>query len=99
MRRLTPPFPPRRARGFTLIELLIVVAIISTLAALAILGYRRYVHAAQSSEARVVMGLIRGGEESYRQDTNAYLACSQNLSDYYPNTTPDDTRWVWERPT
>jgi len=92
--------PRRRAlrfRGFTLIELLIVVAIISMLAALAILGYRRYIHAAQSSEARVVMGLIRSGEESYRQDTNAYLSCSQNMSEYYPNTSPDDTRRPWER--
>ena len=90
---------PFRSRGFTLIELLIVVAIIGMLSALAILGYRRYIHAAQSSETRIVMGMIRSGEESYRQDTNAYLTCSSSLSTYYPNTAPDDSRWVWERST
>jgi type IV pilus assembly protein PilA len=87
----------RSARGFTLVELLIVVAMVAVLSAIAILGYRRYVHSAQSAEARVVMGLIRNGEESYRQDTNSYLSCSATLSTYYPNISPDDTRWVWEQ--
>jgi hypothetical protein len=66
-------------------------------AALALVGYRKYIHNAQVSEAKVVMGMIRSGEESYRQDTNTYLACSANLSTYYPNATPNDTKWVWER--
>jgi type IV pilus assembly protein PilA len=91
--------PRRTARGVTLVELLIVVAMIGVLSAVAILGYRRYVHSAQSAEARVVMGMIRTGEESYRQDTNSYLGCSGTLATYYPNTAPDDTRTVWEQPT
>jgi type IV pilus assembly protein PilA len=72
---------------------------IGVLSAVAILSYRRYINSAQSSEAVVVMGLIRNGEESYRQDTNAYLTCSGTLATYYPNATPNDTRWVWERST
>jgi prepilin-type N-terminal cleavage/methylation domain-containing protein len=89
----------RSSRGFTLVEMLITVAMIGVLSVVAIAGYRRYVHAAQSSEAKVVMGLIRNGLESYRQDTNAYPSCflTSTLSTYYPNSTPNDTRWVWER--
>jgi type IV pilus assembly protein PilA len=93
------PMPRRTTRGFTLIELLIVVAIVGVLSAVAILGYRRYVNSAQSAEARVVLGLIRAGEESYRQDTNSYLTCSGTLATYYPNISPNDTRWVWENST
>lgn len=86
-----------RARGFTLIELLIVIAIIGMLAAMAIAGYRKYVHAAQGSEAKVVMGMIRNGEEAYRVETLSYLGCSSTLATYWPNPTPNDSRWVWER--
>ena len=42
----------RTARGFTLVELMIVVAIVAVLSSVAILAYRRYVHSAQSAEAR-----------------------------------------------
>jgi len=94
-RRARPPVASPR-RGFTLVELLVVIAIVSVLSALAIGGYRRYVHSAQSSEVRVVFGQIRSGEESYRAETLKYLSCSGTLSTYYPNTAPDDSRWVWE---
>ncbi len=101
MRRSTFPSESRGragARGFTLIELLIVVGIIGMVSAMAVVGYRKYLNSAQTSEARVVMGMIRAGEESYRQDTNTYLTCSATLSSYYPNPSPNDTRWAWEQP-
>ncbi len=45
------------------------------------------------------MGLIRDGEEGYRVEMLNYLSCSSSLVDYYPNTNPDDSRWMWRRPT
>jgi len=102
MKLLMPPRrrPPRSPqRGFTLIELLITIAIIAVLAGIAIAMYRKYLHAAQSSEAKVVIGQIRNGEEAYRAETLNYLSCSGSLTDYYPNVVPDDSRWVWERST
>jgi type IV pilus assembly protein PilA len=91
--------PHPRSRGFTLIELLIVIAIIGVLAALAIAGYRRYVHAAQGAESRAVIGMIRSGEEAYRAETLQYLGCETDFATYWPNATPDDSRWTWERST
>jgi len=89
----------RPARGYTLIELLIVVAMIAVMASVAVLSFRKYVHAAQSSEAKVVMGLIRNGEESYRAEMLNYCSCSSSSTDYYPNANPDDSRWMWKRPS
>ncbi len=86
-------------RGFTLVELLIVCAIIAVLSALGILGYQRYIHQAQTSEAKLVLDQIRAGEEQYRAEMLNYLSCSSSLTDYYPNTTPNDSRWVWQRST
>jgi type IV pilus assembly protein PilA len=94
--RRSPPRSPQR--GFTLIELLITIAIIAVLSGIAIVMYRKYIHAAQSAEAKTTFGLIRNGEEAYRAEMLGYLSCSGSLTDYYPNASPDDSRWVWERP-
>lgn len=94
-----PPPPRSPQRGFTLIELLIAIAIIAVLSGIAIVMYRKYIHAAQSSEAKVVIGQIRNGEEAYRAEMLKYLSCSGSLTNYYPNVTPDDSRWTWRRST
>ena len=88
----------RSLRGFTLVELLIVCAMIAVLGSLGILGYQRYIHQAQSSEAKMVFGQIRSGEEQYRAEMLNYLSCSSSLTAYYPNTNPNDSRWVWQQP-
>jgi type IV pilus assembly protein PilA len=93
--------PPRRRaqRGFTLVELLITVAMVGVLAALAIAGYRKYIHSAQSNEARAIIHGIRGGQEAYKAEFLVYLSPSTSLDDYYPNQAPNDARMNWNQPT
>jgi type IV pilus assembly protein PilA len=85
-------------RGFTLAELMIVVAMIGVMAALAIVGYRKYLNAAQASEAKAMIQGIRAGQESYKSEMLVYLNVSTSLTDYYPNNptvTQDDKKWLW----
>ena len=82
--------------GFTLVELLVVVALIGVLSSLAIVGYRKYVHSAQSSEAKSMIEAIRGAEEVYKSEMLQYLDVSAGSSGgLYPNATPNDTRTIW----
>jgi type IV pilus assembly protein PilA len=57
---------------------------IGVLAALAVVGYRKYVHSARTGDARAIVASIRISEESHRAETLSYLSCSSNLQDYYP---------------
>lgn len=86
------------ARGFTLVELMIVVAMIGVMAALAIVGYRKYLHSAQGSEAKSTIQMIRGAEEAYKSEMLQYLKVSSTITTYYPNTTPNDHRFAWVQP-
>ncbi len=90
-----------RRRGFTLVELMIVVAIIGVMAALAVVGYRRYINAAGTGEAKSMIQGIRAGEEMYRQEMLVYLGPSTALDDYYPQVDkqPVDKKWNWVQPT
>ncbi len=90
--------PRSRSRGFTLIELLITVAMIGVLSALGIMGYRKFIQSAQSSEAKAIIGMIRGGQEAYKAETLVYLSPSASMVDYYPNKTPNDSRMNWIQP-
>lgn len=83
-------------------ELLIVVAMIGVLSALAMVGYRKYLNAAGTAEASVVMQGIRGGQEAYKAEMLVYLSCSTSLDgNFYPqgSALPDDTKWAWENPS
>ncbi|KYF82265.1 pilus assembly protein PilA [Sorangium cellulosum] len=84
-------------RGFTLVELLVVVGMVGILAALALVGYRRYMAAAGTAEPKAVMQGIRGGQESYRAEMLEYLNVSQGALDrWYPGGTLNDRKRAWD---
>jgi type IV pilus assembly protein PilA len=90
--------PHSRSRGFTLVELLIAITMLGILSGLALMSWLQVIHAAQSAEARTVLGQIKSGEEAYRVEMLNYLSVSGSMTDYYPNATPNDTKWAWNRP-
>jgi type IV pilus assembly protein PilA len=85
-------------RGFTLIELMIAVAMVGVLAALAIVGYRRYMEYSKAGDATAVLSAIRSAEESYRAETLSYLSCSPSLTSWYP-ASPDGKKRHWLNPS
>ncbi len=63
----------RAEAGFTLVELLIVVTILGILAALAGVGYRRYVGRARVTEAVTLLSEMTSKEQVYFLEFGAYL--------------------------
>jgi prepilin-type N-terminal cleavage/methylation domain-containing protein len=62
-----------RRAGFTLVELMIVVVIVGALAALGVVGYRRWVGNARTTEAIAMLGEMSSKEQSYRMEMGTYL--------------------------
>lgn len=81
-------------RGFTLVELLTVVAMIGVLAALAVVGFKKYMNSTRTADARAIIGAIRIAEESYRAETLTYRSCGDSLTDWYP-ATPNGKKRTW----
>ena len=86
--------------GMTLVELMIVVVIIGILAAIAVVGYRKYVGRARLSEASAMLAEFAGKEQLFYLDNGQYLAAhanggaspydSENAADFWPqNPTVD----------
>jgi type IV pilus assembly protein PilA len=90
----------QRSRGFTLVELMIVVAMIGVLAALALVGYRKYISSAQTGEATSMLNNIRSAQESYKSEAMSYLNVSADLDDLYPRAIGDldDRKVGWPNP-
>ncbi|WP_269749909.1 type IV pilin protein [Polyangium fumosum] len=84
-----------KRRGFTLAELMIVVAMIGVLAALAMVGYRRYIRGAAASEVKAVVSGIRIAEEAYKAETFQYLGCTEGFTEWYPDK-PNDKKRNWD---
>ena len=61
-------------KGFTLIELMIVVAIIGIMAAIAIPNFLNYMCKSKQSEAKVGLGTLATGQESYYVEYDSYTS-------------------------
>jgi type IV pilus assembly protein PilA len=70
-----PGVVARHERGFTLVELMIVVAIVSVLATLAVLGYRKMVASSHVTEATSMTSNMRVAQEAYHAETQTYAPC------------------------
>lgn len=85
-----------RSRAFTLVELMIVVVIVGVLAMLALVGYRKLVLSAHSSEATMMVQSIRTAQEAYHAETQTYVSTSGSLTGgLYPNATPNNMKTAW----
>jgi len=81
----------RSQSGFTLVELLIVLALISILAAMAVVQYRNGVRHAQESVLRTDLFRMRDAIDQYYADKNKYPASLDTLvSDGYMRKIPED---------
>jgi len=88
-----------RLRGVTLIELMIVVAMVSVLATLATVGYRRYIANAKTGEATNLIGTIKSGQEAFKAETFRYLRVSPDLATPYPQgelSSVGTSKYAWE---
>jgi type IV pilus assembly protein PilE len=94
----------RRSRGFTLIELMIVVAIVSVLSMLAVVGYRKLIQTSHVTEATGMVQNIRVAQEAYHSETQQYAALSADVnlgvavSDYYPGQPVYGQVTAWGAP-
>lgn len=67
------------SKGFTLVELMVVVAIIATLAAIALPIYTNYVYRGKQVEAKTLLMTIKVEEEQFRAENNCYTTDINNL--------------------
>jgi type IV pilus assembly protein PilA len=95
-----------RQAGFTLVELMIVIAIIGILAAVAIVGYRRYTVRAHNTEATSVLADIRLKQEAYRATFHRYAdirewtptdSAGPNAQDWPAGTALSTTGGKWRQ--
>jgi type IV pilus assembly protein PilA len=72
---------------------------VGVLAALAMVGYRKYMNAAGVAEPKAVIQGIRGAQESYKAEMLEYLPVSSSLSNWYPSATLGDHKTAWSNPS
>ena len=85
------------SRGMTLVELMAVVAIIGVLAALAGVGYARWIASAKMAEATNMVASIKNGQENYFSQAGHYLDVSNgvDVGSLYPARDPGPQKVAW----
>jgi prepilin-type N-terminal cleavage/methylation domain-containing protein len=92
------------SRGFTLVELAAVVFIVSILATLAIISYRRLIVSSHTSEGVQLVQSVKAAQETYKSETGTYADISMKLvaivagapnAETYPAQTPGQFKTVW----
>jgi type II secretory pathway pseudopilin PulG len=79
---------------------MIVVAIVGILSVLAVVGYRKLILAAHTSEATHMVQAIRLAEETYHAEAQAYVSTTTDgLSPTYPSAAPGAFKLPWTIPT
>lgn len=89
----------RRERGFTLVELMVVVVIVSVLAIIGVMLFRKYVSSSKSVEAISMIQSIRAAEERWRSENQNYLDVSTSMTSWYPMDTPGQKIYAWDQPS
>lgn len=75
---------------------MIVVVIVSVLATLAVYGVSKYITSSKTGEAVQMIGSIKAAQESFKDETFAYLDVTGTLDSFYPtNTTPGRKKVGW----
>jgi prepilin-type N-terminal cleavage/methylation domain-containing protein len=77
--------------GFTLVELMIVVAIIGSLAAIAIPTMKSYQSRAKTAEAKLVLGTLHTALIAFRADFDSYASCLEFIG--VPDPSVDNNNY------
>lgn len=85
--------PARNALGMSLVELMIVVVIIGILAAIAVVGYRKYIAHARVSEATAMLAEFVAKEQLYFLDNGRYSEAHAGGSFGYPSAEEGSFFW------
>ena len=102
MSNLTTPTRTQASRAFTLIELMIVITIVGILSMLGVVGYRKLILGAHTSEATRMVQAIKVGEELYHAENHAYLGTASLAtvtSSFWPNAAPANIYSPWSGAT
>ena len=88
--------------GMSLVELMIVVVIIGILAAISVVGYRKYIARARVSEATAMLAEFAAKEQLYFLDSGQYMEAHYNAANF-PSTNenssefwPQDPNVYWD---
>lgn len=84
--------------GMSLVELMIVVVVIGVLAAIAVVGYRKYIARARLSEATAMLAEFSAKEQLYFMENGQYMEVHKTSANY-PSTGEENTEFHPSDPT